>query len=98
MQVSAFNYSEWGVLHATVDDVYDDVSVSADGMQSYYKVYCLLDSDHLTLKNGFKGYIKKGMTVYANITVTRRTLFQLLYDKLDNWLNPSIDANDENRN
>ena len=98
MQVSAFNYSEWGVLHATVDDVYDDVSVSADGMQSYYKVYCLLDSDHLTLKNGFKGYIKKGMTVYANFTVTRRTLFQLLYDKLDNWLNPSIDANDENRN
>ena len=98
IQVSAFNYSEWGVLHATVDDVYDDVSVSADGTQSFYKVYCLLDSDHLTLKNGFKGYIKKGMTVYSNFTVTRRTLFQLLYDKLDNWLNPSIDANNENRN
>ena len=89
LQVSAFNYSEWGVLQATVLDVFEDVSVSADGTQSFYKVYCSLNADHLNLKNGFKGYIKKGMSVYANFIVTRRTAFQLLYDKLDNWLGPN---------
>jgi len=97
LQVSAYNYSEWGVLRASVMDVFDDVSVSPDGSQSFYKVYCSLSSDHLTLKNGFKGYIKKGMSVYANFTVTRRTAFQLLYDKLDNWLNPDMHSYDENR-
>ena len=92
LQVSAFNPSEWGALNITVEDVFHDVSLSSDGSQSFYKVYCSLSSDHLTLKNGFKGYIKKGMTVYANFSVTRRTVFQLLYDKLDNWLNPNIES------
>ena len=90
VQVSAFNYTEWGVLNATVDEVFDDVSVSTDGNQSFYRMYCALDSDHLTLKNGFEGYIKKGMIVNANFIVTSRTVFQLLYDKIDNWLNPEI--------
>ena len=90
VQVSAFNYTEWGVLEATVDEVFDDVSVSADGNQSFYRMYCALGSDHLTLKNGFEGYIKKGMAVNANFIVTSRTVFQLLYDKIDNWLNPEI--------
>ena len=97
LQVSAYNYSEWGVLRASVADVFDDVTVSPDGTQTFYKVYCTLSSDHLTLKNGFKGYVKKGMSVYANFTVIRRTAFQLLYDKLDNWLNPDINTDYENR-
>jgi hypothetical protein len=28
------------------------------------------------------------MTLQANFYVTRRTLFQLLYDKTSDWLNP----------
>lgn len=92
LQVSAFNPSEWGALNITVEDIFNDVSLSSDGSQSFYKVYCSLSSDHLALKNGFKGYIKKGMSVYANFSVTRRTVFQLLYDKLDNWLNPNIES------
>lgn len=90
LQVSAFKYTEWGMLEVTVDEVFDDVYVSADGSQSFYKVFCTLSSDHLTLKNGYEGYVKKGMLVHANFLVTRRTLFQLLYDKLDNWLNPNV--------
>ncbi len=92
LQVSAFNPSEWGTINITVEDVFNDVSLSSDGSQSFYKVYCSLSADHLTLKNGFKGYIKKGMSVYANFSVTRRTVFHLLYDKLDNWLNPNIES------
>lgn len=92
LQVSAFNPSEWGTINITVEDVFNDVSLSSDGSQTFYKVYCSLSSDHLALKNGFKGYIKKGMSVYANFSVTRRTVFQLLYDKMDNWLNPNIES------
>ena len=90
VQVSAFNYTEWGVLNASVDEVFDDITVSAEGKQSYYRIFCSLDSDHLTLKSGFVGYIKKGMVINANFIVTNRTVFQLLYDKIDNWLNPEI--------
>lgn len=93
--VSAFNYNEWGILHGTVDEVFDDVTVSSDGSMTYYKIYCTLDSDHLTLKNGYEGYIKKGMAVSTNFRVARRTIFQLLYDKVDDWLNPNILEDDE---
>jgi len=98
VQVSAFNYTEWGMLTATVDEIFDDVTVSSDGTQSFYKVYCSLDSNHLKLKNGYEGYIKKGMVVNTNFIVTRRTVFQLLYDKLDNWLNPNIDKEEDKDN
>lgn len=93
--VSAFNYNEWGFLNGTVEEIFDDVTVSADGAQTFYKIYCSLDSDHLSLKNGYDGYIKKGMVVNANFKVVSRTIFQLLYDKVDNWLNPNITDSDE---
>lgn len=98
MQVSAYNYTEWGMLQATVDEIFEDVTVSSDGTQSFYKVYCSPDSDHLTLKNGRQGFIKKGMVVHANFTVTSRTVFQLLYDKIDDWLNPYSGKDHENGN
>ena len=89
IQISAFNYNDWGMLKGTVEEIFNDVTVSSDGTNSFYKVFCSLDSDHLTLKNGYKGYIKKGMTLSSNFIITRRTIFQLLYDKIDNWLNPN---------
>lgn len=89
IKVTSLNYNDWGVLEATVTDVFDDITVSSDGNSSFYKIYCTLSSDHLTLKNGYKGYIRKGMTVYGNFTITQRTIFQLLYDDIDNWLNPN---------
>ena len=54
------------------------------------KVICALDSETLSLKNGYIGHIRKGMTVNANFIITQRTVFQLLYDKIDNWLNPKV--------
>lgn len=89
IQVSSFPYTEWGVLQATVEEVFDDITVSSDGTRSFYKVYCSLDRDYLTLKNGYTGQLKKGMAIGVNFLVTRRTIFQLVYDKLDDWLNPN---------
>jgi HlyD family secretion protein len=42
----------------------------------------------LKLKNGYKREIGKGMTLNARFEITERTLYELLYDKMDDWLNP----------
>jgi HlyD family secretion protein len=89
-QIDAFNYNQWGMLTGKVIDISDDIFVQ--NQQPYFKVKCKLDKNYLQLKNGYKGYIKKGMSFNANFTVTKRSLFQLLYDKVDDWINP-INAN-----
>jgi hypothetical protein len=55
-----------------------------------FKVRSSLDQSFLALKNGYRGELKKGLTVTARFRVTKRTLAQLLFDKTDNWLNPKI--------
>jgi membrane fusion protein, peptide pheromone/bacteriocin exporter len=53
-----------------------------------FKIKCRLLSDHLSLRNGYRGRLKKGMTVQARFIIAKRSLWQLLYDKADNWVNP----------
>lgn len=86
-QVTAFNYNQWGLATGKVQEISNDIQVIND--QPIFKVRCLLDKDYLQLKNGYKGYLKKGMTLQARFMVTERTLWQLLYDKADDWLNPN---------
>jgi HlyD family secretion protein len=54
-----------------------------------FKVKCSLNSSYLTLKNGIRGNIKKGMSVRAHFLVAKRSLFQLLYQNIDDWMNPT---------
>lgn len=86
-QVDAFNFNQWGLLTGKVLTVSNDIFTD-NGQPPYFKVRCLLDHDVLKLKNGYQGHVKKGMTLQANFYVTRRTLYQLLYDKTSDWLNP----------
>ena len=86
-QVSAFNYNQWGLATGMVKEISSDVHIIND--HPVFKVRCQLDKDYLQLKNGYKGYLKKGMTLQARFMVTERTLWQLLYDKMDDWLNPN---------
>ncbi|AQG80146.1 HlyD family secretion protein [Spirosoma montaniterrae] len=86
IQVDAFDYNQWGLAHAKITDVSNDIVVMNN--QPVFKVKCRLERDFLTLKNGYKGNLKKGMTLRANFVVTERSLFDLLYDKADDWLNP----------
>ncbi|TWI82411.1 HlyD family secretion protein [Chitinophaga japonensis] len=86
-QVDAFNYNEWGMVEGHIWDIADDVLVTESG-SPVFLVKCRLDNYTLRLRNGYEGALKKGMTLQARFMVTRRTLFQLLYDKTDNWLNP----------
>lgn len=88
MQVSAFNYNQWGLLNGVVKEIASDVQVLKNN--AVFEVKCDLKQPYLQLKNGYKGYLKKGMTVQARMIVARRSLWQLLYDKVDNWLNPDV--------
>ena len=88
MQIDAFNYNVWGMGAGRVRSISSDIFIQ-DG-QPLFKVWCETDHPVLRLKNGYQGTIKKGMTVQARFLVTKRTLFQLLFDKADDWLNPNL--------
>ncbi|MFI3297507.1 MAG: efflux RND transporter periplasmic adaptor subunit [bacterium] len=94
MQVDAYNYNEWGLASGEVIEVFDDVShvTSSTGVSPLFKVLCSINTPTLQLKNGHIGEIKRGMTVNARFKITQRTLFQLLYDKIDDWMNPNIQS------
>lgn len=87
-RVDAFNFHQWGVLTGKVKDISNDVYL-LDNQQPVFKVKCTLERDYLALKSGHKGHLRKGMTLQANFLITRRNLYQLLFDKADDWLNPT---------
>lgn len=86
-QVDAFNYNEWGMISGQVADVAKDFVIEQQN-QPIYKIKCKLDKKELQLKNGYTGKLKKGMSMRGIFVVTRRSLMQLLYDNVDDWLNP----------
>lgn len=88
-QVDAFNYNQWGIAMGRVIDVADDLTLLNE-REAGFLVTCALDTPFLTLPSGQEGHIKKGMTFNARFVIARRSLFQLLYDKVDNWLNPQV--------
>jgi HlyD family secretion protein len=88
MQITAFNYNQWGLLPGKLKEISNDIQIRNE--QPVFEVRCTLNKDHLSLKNGYKGKLKKGMNLQARFVVTRRSLWDLLYDKVDNWINPNI--------
>lgn len=86
-QVDAYNYNQWGLAKGVVTEIFNDISMVNN--EPVFRVRCKLITPHLQLKNGFVGQLKKGMTLTGRFKVTERTLWQLLYDKMDDWLNPT---------
>jgi multidrug resistance efflux pump len=85
-QLDAFNYNQWGLLEGKVIDI--DRNITIQGDQAFFKVRCALNSTTLQLKSGYKADVSKGMTLTTRYIITRRSLFDLLFDKIDDWLNP----------
>ncbi len=85
-QMDAYNYNYWGFVEGEVVDI--DTHVSQQNDQLFVKVRCKLNRMHLKLKNGYRAGIRKGMTLSAHFIVTRRSLYQLIFDHVDAWLNP----------
>ncbi|WP_162344317.1 HlyD family secretion protein [Cyclobacterium salsum] len=88
-QVDAYNYNQWGIATGSVWEIADDLTLINENEVGYL-VTCLLERSYLTLSNGALGHVKKGMTFNARFVVARRSLSQLLYDKVDNWINPFV--------
>jgi multidrug resistance efflux pump len=87
IHLDAFNYNEWGEIKGDIINVSSDfIMINNSPM---YRIRCSLENNYLTLNNGIRGYIKKGMTIRANFTITERSLLQLLYQRIDKWLNPT---------
>lgn len=87
-QIEAFNYNEWGLINGKINEVAKDFVVINE--QPVFKVKCLLEKKEISLPTGYKATLKKGMSLRARFIVTQRSLFQLLYDKVDDWVNPNI--------
>lgn len=85
LSMDAFSYARWGLARGTVHEISNDVDVDLKG-NPYFLVRCTLSADELRLPSGHLGQLTKGMTATAHFTLARRTLAQLLLDRLEDWL------------
>ncbi len=85
-QVEAFDYKYFGTLSGRITHIDHDFTLQGD--KPFFKVRADFDSTRLRLENGYAVKLKKGMTFQAGFIVTRRSLWQLLFDTMDDWLNP----------
>ena len=87
-QIDAFNYNQWGLLEGKVIDI--DHNITIQGEQAFFKVRSTINNTQLQLKSGYKTKVSKGMTLTTRYILSRRSLFDLIFDKIDDWLNPKI--------
>ena len=89
IQVSSFNYNEWGTISGEVTEISSDFLTDNSGNGAFYKVKCNLEKSHLVRKNGVTGRLKKGMSISSHFMITKRSVFDLIYQKMDDWINPA---------
>ncbi|MFV0271231.1 MAG: HlyD family secretion protein [Macellibacteroides fermentans] len=97
-QIQSFNYNEWGTIPGKVKEISSDFFTDNTTGNTFYKVKCNLDKTSLIRKNGIKGNLKKGMTVYCHFMITRRSLLDLIYQNVDDWINPTQYNNRNKKN
>jgi HlyD family secretion protein len=90
MQVDAFPSREWGLVKAEIYEISNDYLWL--NQQAVYRVKCRFPDKRLVLRNGYEGKLIKGMTFQARCMIAPRSLFQLLTDKADDWLDPAISS------
>ncbi|MEE9461235.1 MAG: HlyD family secretion protein, partial [Bacteroidales bacterium] len=90
MQVDAFPSHEWGMVKAEIYEISNDYIWL--NQQAVFRVKCRFKEKRLVLKNGYEGELIKGMTFQARCLIAPRSLFQLLTDKADDWLDPAISS------
>ncbi|MFK8164362.1 MAG: HlyD family secretion protein [Lewinella sp.] len=85
MRMDAFTHTRWGLAHARVQEIGQDVIADPRGRPAFL-VKCTLLDQQLILPSGHRGKLTKGMTATAHFTLAHRTLAQLLRDRLEDWL------------
>jgi membrane fusion protein, peptide pheromone/bacteriocin exporter len=89
IQVDAYPYTIWGLVPGRV------IRISADYVQEgetngAFKVIVHPDQNYLRTHDGLTGSLKKGMTVNARFFVARRSLWELVYQSMDDLFNPAL--------
>ena len=88
IQIDAFNYNYFGSIKAIIHEIDNDFSIINN--KPVFKIKCTFKEKRLKLKNGFVGELKNGLTFRVNFIITERTIGQLLFDSVNDWLKPSI--------
>lgn len=89
--LDAYNFHEWGTIDGKVKEVSSEIKIVHKTPVLFAQVS--LDRKALQLKNGYVGKLKKGMTLSAHFILQKRSLFALLYDKAEDWLDPRKPSN-----
>ena len=89
-QIDTYNYNQWGLLNGSVKEIDKNLVVNEQTGEGLFKIRCRISKGYLQLKNGYRGNINKGMSFTARFYLTNRTLWQLLFDRTDDWFNPNI--------
>jgi membrane fusion protein, peptide pheromone/bacteriocin exporter len=89
IQVDAYPYTIWGLLRGRA------IRISADYVQEgeskgAFKVIVHPDRNYLRARDGLIGSLKKGMTANARFFVARRSLWELVYESMDDLFNPAL--------
>jgi len=85
--LDTYNHNEWGSLLGYVIDI--DKNPRIINNELVFVVKCAFTKQNLTLKNGVKGTIIKGMTLTGNFFLVKRRIIDLLFDRVDGWINPN---------
>ncbi len=95
-QIDALNYNRWGFAHGKVKDISRDL-VQVDGGEAFFRVKCSLNKTVLELED-IKSELTKGLTLTGQMILTKRSLFNLFYDKVDDWINPKLKYEETSKN
>jgi membrane fusion protein, peptide pheromone/bacteriocin exporter len=93
-QIDAFDYKHFGVLGGRITAIDNDFTLVDN--KAVFKIKCSFDDARLVLKNGFSGRLKKGLTFQARFMITQRSVWQMLFDTVDDWLNPTAPDKKQN--
>jgi len=87
-QFDAYDYNQWGLAEGNVLEISPDVQTINES--TFFIIRCAITTRCLKLKNEIEGEFQKGMTVTTRFYLTERSLWQLLFDNVDDWMNPKI--------
>jgi HlyD family secretion protein len=89
IQVDAYPYTVWGLLPGRA------TGISADYIQEgenngAFKVIVHPERDYLRTRQGITASLKKGMTANVRFFIARRSLWELVYENVDDLFNPAL--------
>ncbi len=84
--IDTFNHNQWGSIKGYVIEI--DKNPRMINNEMVFMVKCAYSQQDLSLKNGVKGRIIKGMTLTGNFFLVKRMIIEVLFDRVDDWINP----------